>query len=233
MADAEALQVDTVTNAIDSLETALGFLARRDEMRWKWVAFALHHSLYSFCVAALHNGNWTEVITSGNDDKDFYARVGDGSWRKSKRQHVNGGPAYRIRWDPIPGDPPQVKSSGTSKNRSPRPSQSKLIGFWTALARAQDGYLWMGRMDEMRPLSLSDDETDNIVWLTNEVRNNLTHFVPKLHLIDIASIKATCSTVIDAIAFLALESNAVMYRRSGSRGRIERAIKATRRELNT
>jgi hypothetical protein len=233
MEDPVALKVDTVTNAIDSLETAVDFLSRNDEMKWKWVAFALHHSLYSFCVAALHNGSWTDVITSGKDDKGFYAKVGDGGWRRSKREYVNGGPAYRIHWDSISGDPPQAQPSARKKKRPDRPSQSKLIGFWTALARVQDGYLWMGRMVTTQPLLLSDDEIDNIAWLTNEVRNNLTHFVPKLHLIDIASIKATGSTVIDAIEFLALESYAVMYRSGDMRSRVERAIKVIRQELNT
>jgi hypothetical protein len=44
------LWIDEVENPIDSLETALQFLQREDNLKWKWIAIALHHSLYSFYI---------------------------------------------------------------------------------------------------------------------------------------------------------------------------------------
>ena len=54
------ISIDEKENAIDSLETTLSFLGRDDNLKWKWFAIALHHSLYSFCISALEHGNYEQ-----------------------------------------------------------------------------------------------------------------------------------------------------------------------------
>ena len=83
-------RLSVIRNAVDSLETAADFIARDDDLRWKWIAIALHHALYSFCIAALHNSNPDEVISRGrNEDNKTWLKKGDSdqwSWYMTKAE---------------------------------------------------------------------------------------------------------------------------------------------------
>ena len=107
-----------------------------------------------------------------------------------------------------------------------------MIGFWTALARVQDSFFWMNRMMTTKALSLTDDELRDIVWLTNEVRNDLTHFIPKYYTIDVPSIRSTGLTAVRAIEFLATRSYAVHLRSEEKRRRLSTALETLKRILD-
>jgi len=176
-----AICIDEKENAIDPLETALSFLSREDNLKWKWFTLALHHSLYSFCISALVHGNYEQVLSKGyNDDKDVSGKFGNEKPRKSRivqfyiKKYRT--PAYRIEWDEVESFPKPTK-----KIKSKKKKKEKLISFWTALARVQDDYSWMKRFVHTKAVKISDEELKFICWLSEEVRNDLTHFIPKTY----------------------------------------------------
>ena len=203
----ESIYIDEKENAIDSLETALSFLDRKDNLKWKWVAFALHHSLYSFCIAALENGNYESVLVRGSE-KYFCVKKGNEAWKKVSINPFYIGKfktgAYRIGWETLT-ELRKTGSKGENINRE------KLIGFWTALARVQDGYYWMGRMGGVKPLKLNDEELKGIVWLTDAVRNDLMHLIPKGYSISSLDVISSSLIFINAIEHLALNSFSILF----------------------
>lgn len=224
-----SLYIDEKENAIDSLETALQFLERNDNLKWKWFAFAIHHSLYSFCISALENGNYENVLYKGKEDK-WIVKVGDQEPKKSKMVHLFiknfKTPAFRIEWEDIT-DTPRHKSKNNLKI-----SKDNLIGFWSALARVQDSYFWMGRLYLSKAVPISDDELESIYWLTEAVRNDLTHFVPKSFAIDIFSIINSSLIILDKIDFLVSQSHSILFvDYDKSIARIQTAITSLREKL--
>jgi hypothetical protein len=200
------LHVDVVENAIDSLETAASLLNRDDNLKWKWFVFALHHSLYSFCISCLENGNYDNVLGNRREiDEDIIVTFDELLYKKSiikKRPHS---PGYTIDWIDT-RKPEQVEINNKEQKK-----RKNLINFWTALARVQDSFYWMGKMICYKALKLSEEEWESIEWITLTVRNNITHFVPCSFSISINSIKKTSMDLLRVIKFLALESNAVLY----------------------
>jgi len=219
--------INTVNNALDSLETAAQFLARSDNLKWKWAAIALHHSLYSFCIACLEYGNSNRVLSSGrNDDEALFVSKDGETWFKSKRTKRPSSPGYTIEWVPIEKKPPRP-TLPNKKDSKPRP---KTISFWTALARVQDGFSWMDRR-QFRPLILSEDEWIYIEWLAISIRNELIHFSPKTYLLPVAEIQQACSHVLRPIEFLSLESGAIYYLEDVQRRNIQTALLRLREGL--
>ncbi len=199
--------VTEIENTVDSIETAVGFLDRRDEYRWKWISFALHHALYSLCVASLVHGNYEVVLKSqGNDDKHYFRRGLHDKWKKSKILRRDDSPYYTIQWDEIENNPPQIESKSNKK-----PKIDHLISFWSALARVQDQEYWMGRLYGIKTLKLTEKQVKNIIWLVVEVRNDLMHFIPKSYGIVIKDLKAAFIDIIEVIEFLAFESNPFLF----------------------
>jgi len=206
--DTFSVYVDETENAIDSLETVIDFLKREDNLKWKWVVSALHHSLYCFCISALEKGNYEIVLNRGHKEDDrIYVRKGNDI--KPKRSKIipffigkYNTHAYRIEW---------IEAEEIPEKKLKPISGNKLIGFWTALARVQDEYFWMGRLHGQKALTISDEELEKICWLIEKVRNDLTHFVPKGYSIDILSIIDACQVVLQKIEFLALESYSINY----------------------
>lgn len=214
----QILTLDQLTNAIDSFETAYSLFDRTDSFKWKWVAFAMHHSLYSFCITSLTMGNPGFVMSSGKkEDEGHYCQIGSSPWLKSCRVYVDGGPAYRIKWeptkdyvvdeDPRPRDPIEILRE---QDKYP------LIGFWTALARVQDSTYWMARLTISNALELTDEEIKHIVWLHNHVRNGLMHFKPKSYTIYVSGIRTACTTILKAVEFLALHSHTFIWPMEGN-----------------
>lgn len=231
--DENEFYLDEVENAVDSLETAVAFLTRNDNLKWKWIAFAMHHSLYSFSIACLVNGNYDNVLSSGkNDDNNQYCMMGNNNkkWKKSRRVKKYNGPGYVIEWEdtdevPAEASPKEIEEMEKKKHKR------QLIGFWSALARVQDSYYWMGRSVITRAVKLSDEEWKSIKWLTNSVRNDLMHFVPKLLSVSIRSVKKACLDLLRVIEFLALDSGALLYHRTDWRQRIVDAATSFRNEV--
>lgn len=205
------IYVDEKENAIDSLETALGFFERKDNLKWKWIAMCLHHSLYSFAISSLEGGNYQTVLSGGHgDDKNVYVRIGNDKPRKSRivpffiKDYRT--PAYRIEWDEVESFPEHK-----FKRESEKRKKEKLITFWTALARIQDNYYYMRRYIHSKAVIISDDELKRICWLSEIVRNNLMHFVPKSYAIGIIDIIETAKIIWGIIRSLVFESNLILF----------------------
>jgi hypothetical protein len=206
-----SIYLDEKENAIDSLETALPFLERKDNLKWKWFALALHHSLYSFCISALEFGNYEQVLSrKQDDDKDNYLQKGNNKPLKSRIVYVYKGkyktPAYRIEWDEIDSIPPQIAKT---KNKIVR--KEKLIGFWTSLARIQDEYYWMSRLIITKAVFISDEELYRIFWLSKRVRNDLMHFIPKGYIIRVIDIIESTRIILRIIDDLVFESYSISF----------------------
>ncbi|GAB4286654.1 MAG: hypothetical protein Kow0098_02140 [Ignavibacteriaceae bacterium] len=204
------ISIDEKENAIDSLETALSFLDRKDNLKWKWFVLALHHSLYSFCVSSLEHGNYEQVLSKRyDDDENMYVKFGDDQPRKSKvvpffiKDYKT--PAYRIEWEVVESFPESKKIKNIKKKKE------KLISFWTALARVQDNYYWMRGYAQTRALTITDEELYSICWLSQKVRNDLMHFIPKGYSIDILSIIAASKIFVKIIEYLAVKSYTINF----------------------
>ncbi len=207
--DPNVLYIDTNENAIDSLETALLLSERNDNLKWKWIAFALHHSLYSFCISALENGNYENVLYKGKEDEWIVSFSNEKIEKKSRIVpfHIKKykTPAFRIEWESI------NKLPEKKKRIDKKILTDNLIGFWTALARVQDQYFWMGRLHSQKAVQISDDELEQIVWLSEAVRNDLTHFVPKGYSIGIKRIITASKVMLAKIDFLVFESFSILF----------------------
>ncbi len=225
----EFLNVDSRQNAIDSLETSVTFLRRDDDWRWKWLAIAVHHALYSFSVTALEDGNpmWVLTGNSRKDDEGHFCKRGQESlWSKSKRIMVGTGPAYRIAWDTTTETPPPVVRVEDDFAWT----KMKLISLWTALARVQDGH-WMGRTVDSKPVVITDESLKTIQWLAFRVRNELVHFVPKHLGIEIDGIRHGCLHSLAVIEALVFESNTLWCIGGSGQDRVKRAIAELRKGL--
>lgn len=205
-----ALYIDEKENAIDSLETALQFLDRNDNLKWKWVAFALHHSLYSFCISALEGGNYENVLVRGLENEWVVSYPNDNVIKKSiiVPFYIKGykTSAFRIGWEKIDEFPKRKKKKTIHEK-----SKNNLIGFWTALARIQDQFFWMGRLVCTKAVTISDVELEKIVWLSEAVRNDLAHFIPQGYSIEIKSIIAAALTILDKIDYLVFHSYSIVF----------------------
>ncbi len=203
----EIFFLNEVENAIDSLHTCFESIKSENRFKWKWISISLHHSLYSFCIASLTQGNFDNVLSNTFDENNMFAIKGNDKYHMiSKKSFVGKGPAYRIVWRQteysIDDELPVLNKK--------RKKSTKLIGFWTALARVQDSYTFMGHLADIKPLQLSDEEIKEIVWLS-KIRNDLTHFIPKTFGISVSDIQQSANVYLSAIEFLALKSRAITY----------------------
>lgn len=214
--DPKTMYIDAVENAVDSLETTVSYFERNDNLKWKWIVFSLHHALYMFCTINLEGSNYQEVLSNGyNEDENSFFRRADEKWKKSRIIKRNNSPGYTIQWEFIDGEP-QSKTSGRQRKR-----KEKLIGFWTALARVQDEELWMARYIHSKAVSLSDEQWQSIEWLTENVKNQLTHFIPMGLSISLISLKKACFDVTNIIEQLAFHTGQVLYMDNGVEDRIK------------
>lgn len=224
--DPSALHLDGNENAIDSLETIIQFLDRDDNLKWKWIVFAFHHSLYSFCVSALEKGNYANVLMKGKED-DICVQFDKEKPIKSEIQRfsIKGykTPAFRIIWNEIE-EFPQLELKKNNKIK-----KEILIGFWSDLARVQDQKFWMGRLFGQKAVPVNDEELEQIVWLIEKVRNDLAHFIPKGYSIDIYSIIKAIQVILDKIDFLVFQSFSILFIDSN---KSQKRIKNTLEKIN-
>ncbi len=237
-AQPETFTVGELENAVDSIETTCFFLDRDEPLRWKWVAFAIHHSIYSMCITCLGMFQPSCVLSSrkgkDKDDDGHLCQIGNRPLMKSKRVPVATGPAYRIVWEPTNEPIPENNDSPEDPvERLRRQENLPLIGFWTALARVQDPILWMGRLGNSKALVMSDEEIRQLTWLHQRVRNELMHFKPKSYTVFIDGVRTATLTAVRAVQFLALESHTFVWPENGNHyERIQRAVKRMRERLN-
>lgn len=221
------LSLNEIDNAINSLIVAKEFIEKDEIFKWKWVAIALHHSLYSFCISALLNGNYDNVLSfAKNDDSDGWLTRDDEKWKRLCKKKYNDRWYYRIYWVDTVEKPPEKKP--TPKNNS----QQNLIGFWSALARAMDGEYWMGRLDGTKPLQINDMDLEKIYWVTKFVRNDLVHFIPKIKVLDIDYLKECLFVMIKSIEFLFSESRSIKGFTINPHPSINEAITIIKEELS-
>ncbi len=198
------LSLNEIDNAINSLIVAKEFIEKDDIFKWKWVAIALHHSLYSFCISALVNGNYDNVLSNTkNEDTDGWLTRDNEKWKRLCKKNYENRKYYRLVWFDKEEKPPEKKPT-PQKN-----SQQKLIGFWTALARVMDGEYWMGRTVRSKALHLNDEDLEKIYWVTEFVRNDLVHFIPKIKVLDIDYLKECLIVILESIEFLISDSNSI------------------------
>ena len=233
--DDKTMYIDSVENAIDSLETTLMYFDRNDNLKWKWIVFSLHHSLYMFCTINLEGGNYTQVLSNGYDeDKNVHFTRGDGIVKKSKinkRPNSNG---YEIGWEQIEKSWEELIEEWKLKDNSNRivGRKHKLINFWTALARVQDGEHWMARYVHSKPITLTEDNWTSIEWITDEVRNQLTHFIPMGLSMPVLSLKKACFDIVSVIEQLAFYTGQVMYIDEGNKDRVKKSIEILKNKLS-
>ncbi|MCC7158455.1 MAG: hypothetical protein IT281_02835 [Ignavibacteria bacterium] len=221
-ADDKTMYIDAVENAVDSLETTISYFQRDDNLKWKWIVFSLHHALYMFCTINLEGGNFQQVLTNGsgyNDDENSYFKKGNDEWKKSRRIRRENSHGYKIVWEAVNGEP-RFDNKAMQRKR-----KDKLIGFWTALARVQDKEFWMARYIHSKAIILNEAQWESVEWLTENVRNQLTHFVPMGLSIPIISLDKACFDVICIIEQLAFDTRQVLYVDSGIKTRIKNSIK--------
>lgn len=201
----EVLFINELENAVDSLKLASQTILASDKYKWKWITLSVHHSFYSFCIACQSQGNFDNVLSEGEDDKDYYILKGNNKYyKKPVKDYLDNSPTYRIKWETTEycdSNPPPIKQKR-------KKSRKKLISFWTALARVQDPWFWMGKKIHLKALNLSDPDILEIVWFTY-LRNEFMHFIPTTYGISIERIKSSCNIALDSIRFLAFESNAI------------------------
>src|SRR5437868_4042533 len=94
--------INIFSNAVDSFTGSLYILKnRKDDLKWKWIATGVFHSLYMLCIAGLENGNYENVLKY--PDEDVHILIGnEKKWKKQRKvfhnEHVG---SYTIEWDPV------------------------------------------------------------------------------------------------------------------------------------
>ncbi len=226
--DTHWLHLDVNENAIDSLETAAQFLVRDDNLKWKWFAFAIHHTLYSFCISALENGDYYNVIDRGQENL-WLEMCNSTIIMKSNQVHFYidkyKTSAYRIKWERVYSKP--------AKRNNAKQKKEKLISFWSALARVQDNYYWMRRLSGQKELILTDSDLRNIFWIAELVRNELTHFIPTHYSISKHELLKAVKSYLESIEFLIFESFSISFMNSKkSRQRVKTALDIINEHIN-
>ncbi len=222
------MYIDTYENAIDSLESVVLFLQREDNLKWKWIVLSLYHCLYMFCVANLQGTNYNRVISKGKDDEETtYIKKDNEKWKRSKKIKISERGAYKLEWKEIESEP--IVSDGKVKYGAKR---EKLIGFWTALARVQDGECWMYQYIFSNPLELTEHQLISIEYLV-EYRNEYSHFIPISSMSGVKKFAEIGIDVLDVIKFLALETGNILYHdHEEAKMRINKSIDIIKEKFN-
>ncbi|MDR8391373.1 hypothetical protein NC796_09505 [Aliifodinibius sp. S!AR15-10] len=204
----DLIEFDTFTNAFDSLQTAHRVLEWDGNRKWKWFAISIHHALYMFCTNAIHFSNYELVLQQRGRHPDrglFLRRDEDENYLVSSTEYVREDqPAYEIVWEETEDEPPEGGNNNGNNNEW-------LINIWSALARVQDGVFWMNRMVYTEPIELTDEEWDATIYLTNQIRNRLAHFVPRTYVFHIDDFRINGLHVLNIIRKLVDDSRAIDY----------------------
>jgi hypothetical protein len=96
----------------------------------------------------------------------------------------------------------------------------KLIGFWDALEICQDSRR-MKMLIHSKHLILTEEQKRSIEFLTNVLRNNFEHYLPKLWSIELHGMPQIAIDVLNVIRFLALEAGTYINLNEAQRERID------------
>lgn len=221
------ISLDNLENAIESLENVLFELNRKDNMKWKWAAGSLIHSLYSFCIANLTGTNYENVLRNPdvkNEDEGTFIKRGEEPFKKSIIKKRTKGKGYTIEWIDAKDNELNFEKKYLSPLERLNNSENKtLISFWSALARVQDGYGHMNMYLDSKPLVLTEEQWVSIEFLYN-ISHDFLKFVPKSWGVDIASIIKGCNQILPVIKFLSLESFNFFYTDDDMRDRAEKFL---------
>lgn len=157
-----------------------------------------------FCINALHFDNYDLLLKKNNhSDKKIYFSSGKHYLKSSIEYVIEGQPAYRIVWKKTEEKPPAPKGN--------RNKNDWLIHIWSAIARVQDGVVWMNRRAYTKPIELTEEEWNALIFLTTQIRNKLTHFIPTTYLLHIDDFKKNGLCILKIIRRLIEESRAIDY----------------------
>ena len=94
-----------------------------------------------------------------------------------------------------------------------RSGKRELISFDKALNKTLNTpyYLYAGAKPKEKLIKLTAKERDDINWLAYEIRNNFVHFIPQVTSIEIKKIKSACSTAINLIENIAVNSYTIVH----------------------
>ena len=181
------LEIDTATNAIDSLLRAEEFIRRVESegnpLLWKWIIICLHHSLYTFSIIVAAGTNRINVaVFNKKHMKKMFVEYED-----EDEDETTGKKTYQPDYGWIADNIYSVK----------------LVDFLTAVKRACAANPFI----HSRPLELTGNQKNSILYL-RDYRNSLEHFEPKNHLgIGLHGLLNICVEILETIRCLALPSN--------------------------
>ena len=114
---------------------------------------------------------------------------------------------------------------GTSKHNVTRATKKgdKLVGLREALELCQNPDV-MRMLIHSKPLVMTRTQKESIEFLTNELRNNFEHYLPKLWSIELHGLPETAMDVLDVIHFLALETGTYVNLDGDQRNKIESMV---------
>lgn len=176
------LEIDTATNAIDSLLRAEEFIRRVESegnpLLWKWIIICLHHSLYTFSIIVAAGTNRINVaVFNKKHMKKMFVEYEDEYETTGKKTYQ---PDYGWIADNI--------------------YSLRLVDFLTAVKRACAANPFIH-------LELTGNQKNSILYL-RDYRNSLEHFEPKNHLgIGLHRLLNICVEILEIIRCLALPSN--------------------------
>ena len=128
------LRLTEETNALDYLETAVGFIRETEKNRlaWKWVVLSLHSALYGFAICACQGTDYENVTTKTNKGSSLFS-VGDFIDLPAfvAKLRTQQDPISKFLWNQFSGPTQEVLKSATST-----PAEQKL-----ALVQALDNIL--------------------------------------------------------------------------------------------
>ena len=177
------LEINTATNAIDSLFRAEEFIRRVESegnpLLWKWIIICLHHSLYTFSIIVAAGTNRINVTAFNKKHlKKMFDKIEDES---------TGEEIPQIDYDWIADNIHSIR----------------LVDFLTAVKRA----CATNRFANSGPLELTCKQKNSVLYLRDH-RNSLEHFEPKNHLgIGLHGLPNICVEILEIIRCLALPSN--------------------------
>lgn len=190
-------------NAIDYLEQACSFHEQKDyEHRFKWLMISLHGALYGFCVLAVKGTSPTQTVYKPLDKViNNKARLREARELASKYYNITDERYFDIYV--------QLENG-------------KLLDIYNVLERCQNESD-MNMFTSSKVLVLTDTQRIAIGKLVMH-RNQFAHFKPMQYAITGDYDHEIVNPTLEAIKFLALECNNVMYYKDEQRDRVEKVF---------
>lgn len=206
----EFLIINTFSNPFDSLLFIKEQLSTQNTtMTWKWIIIAAYHSLYMFCIDALHFGNPDDVTSSSKEDVFRYVKMGNDLPMKMEIVKYEGlEHAFQIKWKYVSEEEFSTVLKNTSSNA--KDEERNLISFWTALARIQDNVVFMKRFVFTKGITISLKEMQLLEYLYY-YRNEIMNFVPSTSLITVEEIKLWIIVALGIIKRIVMESKTIDF----------------------